>query len=362
MDFSLTSEQQIIRDSVRRYINDEYGFTQRQALIAEGFSHERWVMYADMGWLAAGVPESLGGFGGPVELALIQKEFGRGLVADPFLGAAVLGPQLLIASKDAEAIGSLLPDLLSGERILAAAFSERVANGATTEIGTTLESGRLSGEKTLVLGGTLADALIVSCRQGGQLSLCLVEVDQPGVTVVPTPLLDGSDAATIRFDQAEAHRLQTPDATVALHRMEKQGIAAIVAEACGVIAGAIEMTAQYVAVRKQFGAVIGSFQAIQHQLADMAVEQEMTEACLLMALSAFKADDPGERVRRLSGAKAAAGEAMRVVCGAAVQLHGGMGMTNECGVGEYLKRAIVLDAVLGNPETQIDRFASAGFP
>lgn len=355
MDFTLTEEQQLIRESAARFVTD-HG---RPKPGASGFDRELWRQMAEMGWVAAGIAEPLGGFGGPIETALIVEELGRGGLAGEFLGAGVLGPQLFLAALTAGHDG-LVDAVISGTTILAAAFSEAGARGELAFVRTRAAGDgdglRLTGEKTLVLGGDAADRLIVSARTSGSdgdqqgISLFLVDPADAGVAIVPTPLVDGSSAATVRLADTPAKLLGEAGAGMAaLRSMAERGIAAIVAESVGMMEAVADITAEYFRGRKQFGRLLGEFQALQHKLADMTIDAEMARANLFVALAAFELDPGHLRERRFAGAKALTGEALRRVTGAGVQAHGGMGMTVEYPVGRYLQRMTALDAVLGAP-------------
>lgn len=356
MDLTLTEDQQMIRESANRFVTD----IGRPEPGAKGFDRAMWRQMAEMGWIAAGVSEDLGGFGGAVETALIVEELGRGSRGGDFLGAAVLGPQLLIASGDVGQCAALLPDILAGTMLLAAAFSEPDAGGRLSAVSTRAVADgdvfRLTGVKTMVLAGDVADRYIVSARTGGGdrdetgISLFVLDAGAEGVSMHSTPLLDGSSAAALRLDGAAAMLLgEAGSGHDALVAMAEQGIAVIAAESVGMMEGVAEITAEYFRTRKQFGMLLGQFQVLQHKLADMTIDAEMARATLLVALAAFENADSRARARRFSGAKAAAGEALRRVTEAGVQAHGGMGMTQEHPVGHYLQRMVVLDAILGSP-------------
>ncbi|MEP7349404.1 MAG: acyl-CoA dehydrogenase [Sphingorhabdus sp.] len=360
MELNLTDDQLLIRESAARFVSDRG----RPEAGAVGFDRALWGQMADMGWLSAGIGEEFGGFGGPVEIALIAEELGRGSSAGEYLGAAVLGPQLLIASGDAEARDRLLSGIVAGETLLAAAISEPDAAGNLASVSTRANSSgaafRLDGTKTLVLAGDVADLFIVSARTSGDsgaepgISLFLVHADATGVSVQPTPLVDGSSAATVVFENAEGQLLGIDgEGFAALTAMAEQAIAAIAAETVGMMEAVAEITAEYFRSRKQFGMLLGQFQVLQHRLADMAIDAEMGRATLLVALATFDLTDPRIRALRFAGTKAAAGEALRRVTEAGVQAHGGMGMTQEYPVGRYLQRMVVLDAILGAPAVHL---------
>lgn len=355
MDFTLDTEQQMLSDSVARFVQSDHGFEKRSQRLAADPVDDRshWPLFAENGWLAAAFPEALGGFGGGViETAIIAQQLGRGLVLEPWLGCAVLAAQTLAATGDIER----LPALCDGTRSMALAWSEPgsrgVAHIVSTQAAETGEGWRLTGEKSLVLGGVGADAYLVSARTAGVvddaegISLFLVEAGVAGVTLTSTPLHDGTGAATLRFEDAPATRLGG-DGLAALHEGLSHAMVALCAELVGAMEQAIEITADYLRTRKQFGVAIGSFQALQHRMADMAAEMELARSMLFAALASFEDDDAATRLRVVSGAKALITGAARNVCGQGIQLHGGMGMTEECAIGHYLKRAVVADLLFG---------------
>lgn len=364
MDFALTDDQQMIRESASRLVADRG----KRSPGALGFDRELWNETSELGWIGAGIAPELGGFGGPIETALIAEEFGRGSIGGDFLGAAVLGPQLLVAAGATPQRVALLDDVMSGKIILAAAFSEAVARGDADQVTTRAVGGpvnyRLSGKKTLVLAGDVADHLIVSARTddggGSGVSLFMVDPRSPGVTIVPTPLVDGSSAATVRFEDARAALLGVHGgASAALNVMGERGIACIAAESLGMMEAVADITAEYFRNRSQFGVLLGQFQVLQHKLADMVIDAEMQRATLMVALAAFELAPGPLRQRRMSGAKAASGAALRRVTGSGVQAHGGMGMTIEYPVGHYMQRMVVLDSILGAPSYHLGVCARA---
>lgn len=354
MDFALTTEQQMLADSVARFVQNDYGFEARTRMVADGTGGDAaiWRSFAENGWLAVACPEEHGGFGGGViETAIISEQLGRGLVIDPWLGSAVLATQTLLASADDAVRAEWLPVLCDGSRRMAVAWSEAEARGVPHVVATRADGDRLSGCKTLVLGGVGADAWLVSARTTGAIddragiALFLVEAGAEGLTVTPTSFHDGSLAATLTFDNVAARRLDG-DGLVALEQGVAQGICALCAELVGAMEQAIAITADYLRTRKQFGVVIGSFQSLQHRIADMNAELELARSMLFVALAAVE-NDSAELARTLSGAKALITGAARSVCGQAIQLHGGIGMTEELAVGHYFKRAVVADALFG---------------
>ncbi|MDM0117688.1 acyl-CoA dehydrogenase family protein [Variovorax sp. J22R133] len=363
MDFKLNPEQQLLKDSVRRFIDKAYGFEARAALVkaGQGGSAAHWQTFADNGWLAAALPEAFGGLGGSlVDTAIIAQEFGRGLVIEPWLGCAVLAAQTLVAGGTPAQNDRLLPLLADGSRRIALAYSEAASRGMPTPVSLRAEPKPggyvLHGRKSLVLGGHQADEFIVSAVVPGSagITLLLVDAKAPGLQCQDLPLHDGSHAAELVFDGVEVAAdavLGKPDNGLPpLQAGIAHAIVALCAEQVGAMEKAIEVTADYLKARKQFGVPIGSFQALQHRLADMAAEMELARSMLFAALAAMHNQQGPHLQKTLAAAKAFTGRAAKSVCGQAIQLHGGIGMTEEYLVGHYFKRAVVADLLLGSAD------------
>lgn len=368
MHFNLNSEQRLLQDSVRRFIDKDYGFEQRTGQLRRGRdgSTEHWHVFADNGWLAAALPEEHGGLGGSVlDTVLITQQFGRGLVIEPYLGCAVLAAQTLTAVATAAQKDRLLPGLADGSRCLALAYSESASRGDPAVVTLTATPNAdgylLQGSKTLVLGALGADGIIVSARIADttgkadeRITLFLVDAGAPGLSIRPLPLHDGSWAGELMFDhvQVGAEELlgEAGAGLPALQLGLAHGVAALSAELVGGMEKAIEITADYLKLRKQFGVAIGSFQALQHRMADMVAEMELARSMLYGLLDSIENDDLVARQHTVSQAKALIGRGARFVCGQAIQLHGGIGMTEEFAVGHFFKHAIVADLLFGNSD------------
>ncbi|KXU82956.1 acyl-CoA dehydrogenase [Paraburkholderia monticola] len=362
MNFNLNSEQQMLQDSVQRFVERDYGFEARRALIASGSKcgTPHWNTFAENGWLAAALPEAYGGLGGTViETALIAQVLGRALVIEPYMGCAVLGAQTIAAAGTSEQCERLLPALAEGTRRIALAYSEAHSRGLPEHLRTRAESTgngyRLSGRKTLVAGGAHADAFVVSAMtQDGGLTLFVVDADAPGLTRRALPLHDGSWAAELTLDGVTlpvGALLGEPGRGLpALQQALAHATATLCAELVGGMERAIELTADYLKVRKQFGVPLGSFQALQHRLADMAAELEIARSMLYALLASIMNDEAARRDYVVSQTKSLVVRAAKFVCGQAIQLHGGIGVTDEYQIGHYFKRAIVADAMLGGSD------------
>lgn len=367
MNFTLDTEQLQLQDSVRRFIEKAYNFHARTEMTAAGHTGggPMWQRFADQGWLAVALPEACGGLGGSVlDTALIAQEFGRGLVIEPWLGCAVLAAQTLVAGADPAQQVALLPSLADGSRRIALAYSEANSRGdpaqATLQAVSADGGYRLHGSKTVVLGAVGADALIVSAQIADEaagaspagITLFLVEADRSGLAQQPLPLHDGRWAAEVRFDDvhvpATAMLGRPGGGLPALRHGLAHATAALCAELVGVMEKAIDITAEYMKVRCQFGAPIGSFQALQHRLADMAADLEVSRSMLYVLLASIQQDNAGARDLTVSQAKSLIGRSAKTVCAQAIQLHGAIGMTKECPVGHYYRYAVVGDILFGS--------------
>ncbi|WP_013588001.1 acyl-CoA dehydrogenase family protein [Paraburkholderia phenoliruptrix] len=363
MNFNLNAEQQLLQDSVRRFVDRDYSFEARTALVKARTtsSAAHWQTFADNGWLAAALPESCGGLDGSlIDTVLIAQQLGRALVIEPYLGCAVLAAQTLLAAGTQAQREQWLPALADGSRKYALAYSEPQSRGFIEPVEVvakaTPEGYALSGTKTLVLGGADADSFIVSAHASDApgITLMLVPADAAGLTRRVLPLHDGTFVAELAFEGVTLPRdavLGEPGSGLAaLEHGIAHATAALGAELVGAMEKAIEITADYLKVRKQFGVPIGSFQVLQHRLADMAAELELARSMIYALLASLENDDARARQRTVSQAKALIGRAARFVCGQAIQLHGGIGMTEEYQVGHYYKRAIVADVLFGSSD------------
>ncbi len=379
MDFDYSDEQRLLDETVRRLIKDEYSFEQRKRYKAApgGFSRELWARFAEMGLLGLPFAEAHGGFGGgAVETMIVMESFGRGLVLEPYLAAIILGGGLVDLAGNATQKSAILPALAEGKRLLAFAHGERPARYALSHVETQArrEGGGyvLKGQKGVVLHGDAADTLIVSARTAGGprdskgISLFLVDRKTSGLGMRGYPTVDGLHAAEVTLDNvrlgAEA-LLGTEDAAFpVIERVVDRAIAALCAEAVGIMEVLNAITLDYLKTRKQFGVPIGSFQALQHRMVEMTIEHEQAKS--MAVLAALSADNPdrGERRRVISGAKVQIGKSGRFVGEQAIQLHGGIGMTDEYSAGHYFKRLTMIDRSFGDVDHHLDRFAEVTLP
>ena len=368
MDFNYTDEQNALRDTLTRFIAKDYGFEQRRALAKSetGFSRDHWAQFAELGLLALPFPEDFGGLNGnAVDTMLVMDAFGRGLVLEPYLATAIIAGGLIRDAGSAAQKEALLPAVAGGERMLALAHYEREARYKVSLVNTAAKQDgagwTLSGAKGVVLGGGSADTLIVSANTAKGLSLFLVDAKAMGVTVRNTMTQDGSRAAEIALDGVAvgADALVGPEggALPIIERALDYGIAALCAEAVGIMAALDEATLEYLKTRKQFGQAIGRFQALQHRMVDMVIATEQARSMAMMAAVKVDSPDAAERRRAISAAKAYIGQQARFVGQQAVQLHGGMGVVDELNVSHYFKRLTMIELTFGNTDHHLGLFS-----
>ena len=374
MDFDLSDDQRLLRDSVGRLIADRYGFETRRKHLAEpdGWSRAVWAQYAELGLLGVAFPETLGGYGGgPVETMIVMEAFGRGLILEPYLATVVLGGGLLRRLGSADQQAALLPRIADGSLLLAFAHLERQSRWNLADVAATARAVGggwvVSGTKSVVLHGDVAQHLLVSARvSGGRtdrdgVGLFLVDAAGSGVSRRGYPTQDGLRAAEILLDGAAGEPVGTPGAALAgMEAAVDAAIAALCAEAVGAMSALQELTLEYLKTRKQFGRPIGSFQALQHRAVDMLTAVEQARGMALYATMMAEEADPRERRRAITAAKAQIGRAARAVGQEAIQLHGGIGMTMEYAGGHYFKRLTMIDQMFGDAERHLSELAALG--
>jgi alkylation response protein AidB-like acyl-CoA dehydrogenase len=377
MDIEFTEEQSILQDSVERMLRTSYDFDRRRGIIAseEGWSEPQWQEFANLGLLAAPFFEETGGLGGgPIATMIIMEAFGRHLVVEPYFETVVLAGGLIEALASDVQRRELLDGLMSGRTIWALALLEAQSRHDLHAVSTTAERQAdnyvLRGAKAVVVAAPWADRLVVSARTYGSwrdregVSLFVVDRHAPNLHLQGFKTLDGRRAAEIRLDgvRVPAENLigQEGAASAALERCREWAIAAQCAEAIGAMSELNKATLKYAKTRKQFGVPLGSFQVLQHRMVDMFVAQEEAIA-ITYALNATLARGGPDLAKLASAAKAKVGEAGRYIGEQAVQLHGGMGMTEELKVGHYLKRLVAINIQYGDPAFHIVRCAEDVF-
>jgi alkylation response protein AidB-like acyl-CoA dehydrogenase len=369
MDFNFKEEQLQFADALRRWIGRDYTFEARRAILHSpaGVSDTAWATLAELGMLALPVPEEQGGFAGDaVDMFVVMQELGRGLVVEPYF-ATVLGAEFLKLAGGHE---SLLERVATGELKLACALGERQSRHDMSNIATTCaldhEGYVINGEKKVVVHGGQAGALVVSARAPGGISLFVVAADAPGLTVTDYRTLDGQRAADVRLEN-----VRVPPAALLgepgggwdlLDAALDYGAGLLCAEALGAMEAIFAATLEYLKTRQQFGVPIGKFQALQHRMADMYIHLEQARSMALLAAVKLGSADAGERRRAVSAAKYRVGQAAKFVGQQAVQLHGGMGVTDELPAAHYFKRLTFIEQTLGDSDHHLARFiAQPGF-
>ena len=372
MNFNLSEEQTMIQDSIARFVQDNYELDKRNAVVAmeHGFSAEHWQQFAELGWLSIPFAEEFGGFGGgPVDTMVIMQELGRGLVAEPFLPTVVLFGGILQSAASEAIKGELIPQIISGELQGAFAYLERQSRYEISDIKTTAsqqgESWVLSGEKTVVLNGGAANKLVVAARtSGGQsdeqgISLFLVDAEAAGLERTSYRMTDGREAANLQLQDVAAEALigDVGQGFALMSAVIEQALLAIAADALGAMESLNAQTLEYLKTRKQFGTHIGSFQALQHRMVDMFAACENTKSLLYRAVCAAQAGDE-DAYRSTLALKNMVGRAGRLIGGEGIQMHGGMGMTEELAVGFYVKRLMIANILFGDADYQQQKFSA----
>ncbi|MGC1302774.1 MAG: acyl-CoA dehydrogenase family protein [Caulobacteraceae bacterium] len=376
MDFSFSEEQRLLRDSLSSFLADTYSFEARRKAIATeaGWRPEIWRALAqDVGLLGAALPEELGGLGGgPVDTMVVMQELGRALVVEPFLETVVIGAGLL-KRVDSDVAREAVGQIIAGDLITTLAWGEPTSRYDVSNVSTTARRDgagwRLDGRKAVVSAAPSASRLLVTARtsgaqrDGGGISLFMVDRDAPGVTLRDYPTVDGRRAAEIAFDGVklgpEALMGEEGQALPGLEATLDEARAALCAEALGVMSELVRQTIDYAKQRRQFGHPISDFQVLQHRMVDMFMQQEQSVSMTYMAT--LKLDlPPVERGRAVSAAKVHVGRACTLVGQGAVQVHGGIGLTEELALSHYFKRAAMIEQALGSVDYHLGRYEALG--
>jgi pimeloyl-CoA dehydrogenase small subunit len=371
LDFSFTEEQSMLRDTVASYLADHYSIDQRKAALAKepNWRPDVWKAFAEeLGILGAPFPEELGGLGGGhVENMIVMEELGKALVVEPYLGTVVIGGGFLKHSGHAKA-ADLIAEIIAGQAIFAFAWAEPQGRYNMADLKTTAKKDGagyvLNGQKAVVIGAPYATHLIVTARTGGGqrdqqgVSVFIVPKDAAGVTTRDYPTVDGFRASEVYLENVKvgADALVGPEghAMPLIETVVDEAVAATCAEACGVLRKLHEGTLEYTKQRKQFGQPISSFQVLQHRMVDMFIQVEQSVSMTYMAT--IKLSDAAERGKAAAAAKVQIGKACRFVGQNAIQLHGGMGMTDEMAIGHYFKRATMIESAFGSTDHWLARY------
>jgi hypothetical protein len=373
MDFSFSEEQSMLRDTVASYLQDKYDFETRRGIIKSeaGWRPDYWKAFADeLGILGAPFSEDLGGLGGgATENMIVLEEFGKALVVEPYLGTVVIGGGFLKHSGYAGA-ADLIGKIIGGEVITAFAYAEPQARYNWQDLKTTAKkdgSGYvLNGHKAVVVGAPWATHLIVTARTGGGqrdadgVSVFLVDKAAKGVVLRSYPTVDGQRASEVYFENvsipADALIGEEGGGMPLVDKVMDEATVALCAEAIGVLRKLHEGTLDYTKQRKQFGQPIAAFQVLQHRMVDMFIQVEQAVSMTYMATIKVDDEDAAERAKAVSAAKVQIGRACRFVGQNAIQLHGGMGMTDEMAIGHYFKRATIIEGLFGSVDHHLRRY------
>lgn len=372
MNFDFSEEQTMLRDSVARFVQDDYDWDKRRAIVAtdEGISRENWQTFAELGWLSVPFADEHGGFGGgPVDVMVMMEEFGKGLVVEPYFATVVLFGGVLRAAGSEAQQGQYIPGIIDGSTLGAFAYIERQSRYELSDVATTAAQDGdgyvINGEKVAVLNGANADTLIVSARTSGDqfdekgISLFIVPADAAGVERVAYRMMDGQVVANVTLKDVRVGAdalLGAADAGMAaIDRVVQEALVALGAEALGLMGQLNAKTLEYTKTREQFGVAIGSFQALQHRMVDTFMSYEQAKSMVYRAVCALEAGDPDAR-RAIHAMKVMIERSGTHIFEEAIQLHGGMGLTDELDIGHYAKRLMMINATLGDGDFHQAKF------
>ena len=373
MNFNFNEEQTLIQSQVSQFIQRDYEWEKRQSLVSSdlGFSKDNWNIFAELGWLGISISEKSGGFGGTaIETMILMEEFGKGLVLEPYLETIVLSAGIIDSCGTEKQKKEILDKVMSGDMHLALAFTEPQSRFNLSDVTTEAEQSGdfyiINGFKSVVMNGPSADALIVSARTSGNqsdsdgISLFLVDSKSTGVSSRNYPTVDGRRASEVTFENVKvsSHSLLGKRNTgfEELDNAVDLATLAICAEAVGAMEILYKTTVEYTKTRKQFGQAIGKFQVLQHRMVDMFMEYEQCKSLLYMA-TIKKVEDASDSKKSVSGLKYQIGKASKFIGQQAIQLHGGMGVTDELNVGHFFKRLTTIGTIFGNADYHLKRYS-----
>jgi pimeloyl-CoA dehydrogenase small subunit len=378
MNFDFSDEQNMLRDSIAKFVTAQYDFDARKAIVAsaEGWKKENWATFAEMGLMMAPIPEEFGGLGGgAVDTLVVMEEFGKGLVVEPYIPTVVVAGGFLKHAGSQAQKEDHLNAIASGERVFAFAYAEPKGRYDLFDLETSARKEGagwvLNGHKSVVIGAPWADHLIVTARTSGArrdrggVSVFVVPKATKGVTTRDYPTVDGSRASEVYFENVALgadHLIGDADGALpVIERVADEATAALCAEAIGAMRVLHADTVEYSRTRKQFGAPIGSFQVLQHRMVDMFMAAEQSVSMTYM-LTLKLEESAAERAKAASAAKVQIGRAGRFVGQNAIQIHGGMGMTEELKVGHYFKRLSMIDSQFGAVDHHLKRYTKLTTP
>lgn len=376
MDFSYTEVQQMLQDQVQKFVQKSYDFETRNKIIAseKGYSEENWALFAELGWLTVPFTEDDGGLGGSaVDLMVMMEEFGKANLVEPYLPNAVLAGGLISRLVDDERKAELLEAVMTGTSQLACAYAETGGRYNLSRVSTTAtvdgDAIIIEGEKVAVLNAPNAEKILVIARESGAetdregISVFLVPADAAGLSIQSFPTIDGKRAGIVRLKSVKVSakdRLGTAGGALpAIEQVIDLATVGVCAEAVGALEMLLKKTVEYSKTRTQFGVPIGTFQALQHRMADMFIECQLARSITIMA--AMKLDSSvsaEEKSKAVSAAKSKVGDAITLVGQEAIQIHGGIGTTEELDVGHFFKRVTALNVMFGDADFHSERFAA----
>jgi len=374
MDFTFNEEQSLIQDQVDQFVQKEYDWETRQSLSNSdlGFGNDNWQKFAELGWLGISVSEKSGGFGGSaIESMLIMEAFGKGLVVEPFLETVIMSAGLIDDHGSEAQKSSILEPAIAGEMHLALAYAEPQSRFNLSDVVTDAKADGdnfiLNGYKSVVMNGPSANKIIVSARTSGSqldqngITLFVVDTDSEGIEKTNYKTVDGRRASDIGIENVVVSKEdivgEVDGGFQLLDSAIDKAILAISAEAVGAMEVLYKTTVEYTKTREQFGTAIGKFQVLQHRMVDMFMEYEQCKSLLYMATMKHEEGAPDAK-KAISGLKYQVGKAGKFIGQQAVQLHGGMGVTDELNVGHYFKRLTTVGTIFGNTDYHLKKYSS----
>ena len=374
MDFLLSDEQKQLQDLIQQFIQKDYPFDVREKLVKseDGFSKEFWKTFSTFGLLAMPFPEEDGGYnGGPVDIMVILEAFGTGLIVEPYIPNIVLSGNLISNLGTQNQKDAILPNLFSGDMHLAFAFAEPQSRFDLNDVTTSAEEDgdnfKINGYKSVVMNGPAADKLIISVRTSGNqldksgISLFIVDREASGVSLRDYSNIDGSKASELTLENVvlskDAMLGEEGNAFSSIEHVVNLATLAISAEAIGIMQKMNELTLEYTKTREQFGQALSQFQALQHRMVDCFMVHEQTKSLLLMAATKLN-DQAEDAVKSISALKYQVGNAAKLIGEESIQLHGGMGVTEEMSIGHYFKRLTTIRTIFGNSDYHLKKYSS----
>ena len=374
MSFTFTEDQKLLSESADRFVLDDYNFETRRKIIGQdgGFDRDNWEKFAELGWLALPIAEEYGGLGGStVDTAVLLESFGRGLVVEPYQSCIVLSAGLLQFAGNEEQKRQHLPSIAEGKTLLSFAHIEPTSRFNLCHIRTTATKQGdcfvVDGEKAIVHNAETADYFILSARTEGDINdengitLFLVPSSSRGIEMRSYPTIDGLRASEISFNSVKVDKQnvlgELNKAAESIQKVVDRACVLLCAEAAGAMDTAVKLTVDYIKNREQFGQAIGSFQVLQHRAVEMLGAKDFSRALTYRAAGAIDQSNASERMRAVSAAKVEMGRSGKLIGQEGIQLHGGMGMTDDMPIGHFFKRLTMIDAIFGNVDFHRKRFA-----